>query len=76
LSSQERDYFDDDNDALESTADATNTPPSYLEEIKAQQAHVARLQKALRVANHKTRKVNYIVKHLHNLASANPYFFN
>jgi len=53
----ERDYFDDDNDALESTADATNTPPSYLEEIQAQQAHVARLQKALRVANHKTRKL-------------------
>ena len=53
----EQAYFDDDNDALESKADTTNTPPFYLKEIKAQQAHVARLQKSLREANHKTRKL-------------------
>jgi len=42
---------------LESNADATNTPPFYLEEIKAQQAHIHRLQKSLREANHRTRKL-------------------
>ena len=50
----ERDYFED---TVESKADESNTPPFYLEEIKAQQAHIARLQKSLREANHKTRKL-------------------
>ena len=53
---EERAYFDD-NGATESKADATNTPPFYLEEIKSQQAHIAQLQKSLREANHKTRKL-------------------
>lgn len=49
--------FYEDNGTLESNADATNTPPFYLEEIKAHQAHIARLQKSLREANHKSRKL-------------------
>ena len=54
----ERAYYDNDNgDAPESNADETNTPPFYLDEIKAQQAHIERLTKSLREANHKTRKL-------------------
>jgi len=56
IANLERAYYDN-GDTLESNADTTNTPPSYLEEIKAQQAHIARLQKSLREANHKTRKL-------------------
>lgn len=52
----ERAYFDDD-DALESNADTKNTQNFYLEEIKAQKDHIAKLQKSLREANHKTRKL-------------------
>eukprot|EP01083_Nonionella_stella_P036083 98468_1 len=50
----EKDYYDDD-DAVESNT--TNTPHFYSEEIKAQQADIARLQKSLREANHKIRKL-------------------
>lgn len=52
----ERAYYDDDG-VLESNADATKIHPFYLEEIKEQQAHIALLQKSLREANHKTRKL-------------------
>jgi len=52
----EQAYYDD-GDVLESNADATNTHPFYLDEIKQQQSHIARLQKSLREANHKTRKL-------------------
>lgn len=52
----ERAYYDDgDGNASESGADETNPP--YLKEIKSQQAHIARLQKSLREANHKARKL-------------------
>lgn len=47
----------DDSNGQESNADSTNTPPFYLEEIKAQQSHIHRLQKSLRELNHKTRKL-------------------
>jgi len=53
---KERAYYEDRNE-LQSNSDATNTPPFYLEEIKAQQAHIHRLQKSLREANHRTRKL-------------------
>jgi len=75
----EQAHFAND-DALESNADDTNTPPSYLEKIKAQQAHIARLQKSLREANHKTRKVGtgqLIVLHVQNRVAAEvPYISN
>lgn len=50
--------IDDENGApLEYNADAGSTPPCYLEEIKAQQAHISSLRKSLREANHKIRKL-------------------
>jgi hypothetical protein len=44
-------------DEVISKADASNTPPFYLEEIQAQQELISRLQKSLREANHKIRKL-------------------
>ena len=44
-------------DQIHITADETNTPKFYLEEIQAQQELIARLQKSLREANHKIRKL-------------------
>ena len=55
----ERSYYDDTK-ALDSNGDdaTTNTQHhTYRQEMKAQQAHIARLQKSLREANHKTRKL-------------------
>ncbi|EED91628.1 predicted protein [Thalassiosira pseudonana CCMP1335] len=46
-----------DNHEIKSNADSTNTLPFYLEEINAQQAHIHSLQKSLREANHKIRKL-------------------
>lgn len=61
IANLERSFYED-----ESNADDTNTPPSYLKEIKAQQAHIARLQKSLREANHKTRKLAMELHKEHN----------
>lgn len=47
----------DESNGHESHSDSTNTPSFYLEEIKAQQAHIHRLQKSLRELNHKMRKL-------------------
>ena len=44
-------------DQVSSKADASNTPSFYLEEIKAQQELVSSLEKSLREANHKIRKL-------------------
>ncbi|KAL7510031.1 hypothetical protein ACHAXN_008232, partial [Cyclotella atomus] len=44
-------------DEVISRADASNTPPFYLEEIQAQQELISRLQKSLREANQKIRKL-------------------
>ncbi|KAL3792877.1 hypothetical protein HJC23_004802 [Cyclotella cryptica] len=47
--------YDQMNTEGQASADA---PPSYLEEIKAQQELISRLQKSLREANHKIRKLS------------------
>jgi hypothetical protein len=44
-------------DEVISNTHASNTPSFYLEEIQAQQELVSRLQKSLREANHKIRKL-------------------
>ncbi|KAL9188678.1 hypothetical protein ACHAXT_007056 [Thalassiosira profunda] len=56
IATLELDYYDE-RDTPKSKADVSNTPPFYLDEIKEQQAHIARLQKSLREANHKNRKL-------------------
>lgn len=47
----------DSNGYYESNVDATTTPQIYLEEIQKQKNLIHRLQKCLREANHKTRKL-------------------
>jgi hypothetical protein len=54
LTNLEHAYYDDD---VGGESKQSNTSSRYLEEIKAQQAHINRLQKSLREANHKTRQL-------------------
>lgn len=55
-SPHDQSHYDEYN-KFESNADSTDTPPCYLEEIISQKALIHRLQKSLREANHKTRKL-------------------
>ena len=49
--------YDDSNGYYESSVDATNTPRIFLDEFQKQKELIHRLQKSLREANHKTRKL-------------------
>ena len=52
---QERAYYYDE--TLKSSANITNTPPFYLDEIKAQNDRINQLEKSLREARHQARKL-------------------
>jgi len=57
LLTEERTYYDDTN-GTSNADETTNANNQFLvEEISAQQAHIDRLQKSLREANHKSRKL-------------------